>query len=116
MITLISILASTVYCVISFAYIMRAFARGATPRLLSRLFFELRWLHLPCAAWLWFVEPIAEQGYVGWLDWIMLVMALINWWGIRRDKDDDDRWNRRAARLKSKVAELANGGLGEVPA
>lgn len=111
---LIDFVASTGHLLIIFMYCFRAVARSATPAIVNRMFFETRWAFPWVAAWIYILDPTLRRETFEWWDYLLILMSALNWWWIWRDKDDDDRWKRRAKAAKEKIVRTA-AGLSVVP-
>jgi hypothetical protein len=113
--SLIEFAASAIHLLIIAMFCVRAICRSHTPTLVNRVFFETRWLFPWVAAWIYILDPTLRGEVFDWFDYLMILMSLLNWWGIWRDRDDDDRWKRRAKAAKEKIVQTA-AGLSVVPA
>jgi hypothetical protein len=112
---LIDGLATVMHTVIIWTYVSRTILRSRCPRVVNTVFFEVRWAFPWVAAWIYILDPtLRGETFTAW-DYFMILGSAYVWWAIWRDKDDDDRWKRRAKAAKEKIVRTA-AGLSVVPA
>jgi len=80
------------------------------PRVPRWLFFETRPLYLPATAIYWTHHLLFDE-LARWVIWLAGPMILVDWicWVYYKDHfGDDDRWQRRAAKVSSVVRSLGH--------
>ncbi len=111
----LEVLANAVQMIVAATYVMRLVTRsfhGSTPPIVNTLFFELRPFYL--AAVFTAALVTLATGEWTWGHPIAVAISLVNWWLMRQDEDNDDRWKRRREKLAAKV-EAVGGKLTVVP-
>jgi hypothetical protein len=89
---------------------------GRVPDWVNRVFFETRWIYPGLVVWDDFIHPVLTEGHLSWGNYFGLGLGAAIYWYMRRQKDDDDRWKRRAREAGKRIVMTLQGGLAAVPA